>query len=143
MSEEAGTSKENTQGDTGDLRYGHDFFPERGGGEPVKGLWARLTEGRANSRKLKCFANVHWCAKNGEYMLFRHSIFIIRTVRHQINRLVIRRTGRVNVFQLWSRSVCCAVRLFAGRSGVYNDSLIAIMGRFIIWQFMHEMVLKA
>jgi len=61
-------SKENAQNETGNLDYGYDFYPERRGGEQKKGLWGRLTEGRSTGRKLRCYANVHWCAKNSEYM---------------------------------------------------------------------------
>jgi len=61
-------SKENTDNDTGDLNYGYDFYPERRGGEPKKGLWRRLTGGYAAGRQLKCYANVHWCIRNSEYL---------------------------------------------------------------------------
>ena len=65
---EHNTSKKSTQDETGDVDYGYDFYPERRGGEREKGFWGRLSDGRSGGRKLKCYANVHWCLRNSEYM---------------------------------------------------------------------------
>ena len=70
-SSESNAPKESSrQGETGDLNYGYDFYPERRVTEQEKGIWRRFIEGRSNVKQLKCYTNVHWCIKNSEYASF-------------------------------------------------------------------------